>query len=414
MIIPFLYSLLFMLLFPRDPYQSDGEEYDRLARNLLEGKGYTLDGLNPYGLRPPLYTFFVSLIYFVFGYSSIPIIIIQLFLVMMVPLFIFKILKISGFNEEEAFWGALFSSLYPFSYIYVQQVITETITTFLFSLAVYLTQKIWNEENGNFIKNMLFGLLITLPALSKSQHLTLIVALIISIFIRALLRKNFYEVIKYNLIPLLLASLLVISPWALRNYYHFGRFSILGEGAYGESILKGFYESKGQWFFLNFWTERHCGQNKNFKDWKLKMEEAEEFAKRERISIGKAKTIIALNEMRKEPFETIRGYLVRFYSFWLMIPTEEKIQIKVLTIMFDISVIFLFILGFLHLKEKIFKNLIVLYFTIFVENAFLATGHIEARYSISLKPFIVMIVGVFIYDFIIKGVKENAKWGNRS
>jgi len=50
------------------PPQYDGLEYDLLARNLLAGAGYTLDGL-PTAHRTPVYPAFLALVYALFGHA---------------------------------------------------------------------------------------------------------------------------------------------------------------------------------------------------------------------------------------------------------------------------------------------------------------------------------------------------------
>ncbi|MGB9680911.1 MAG: hypothetical protein ACPLYC_01775, partial [Minisyncoccia bacterium] len=78
--IPLILSLLFIVLVPRNPYTSDGNEYDVMAKNILQGRGYSVDGVNPYGLRPPLYPLFVAFFYLIFGATPYPIIIAQVIL----------------------------------------------------------------------------------------------------------------------------------------------------------------------------------------------------------------------------------------------------------------------------------------------------------------------------------------------
>lgn len=407
-VFPIAISICFCIFCHREPISSDGKEYDILAKNLLSFKGYTLDGVTPYALRPPLYSLFVALIYLFTKCNPIAVVIMQIILVAFVPYILYKTLLFAGFKEKESFIAALLVAFYPFGYIYVQQLVTEPFTTFLFVLAAYCTIKIWLTIDLNFFEVLLLGMIITLPSLSKSQHISLISALIISLAIKSFFEKELIKGVKKRIIPLILGAAILLSPWALRNYYHFRNPAVLGEGAFGELLLKGFYETKGRWFLLTFWNEKSSGEMQSFKDWQIKMREAEILSEEQKIPLGEAKAKIALDEIRNEPLEAIRGYFVRLYSFWLMIPTEQSLKMKVMTIFIDLFLLILAIIGFIVFYDVLLKKLFPVYLCLFSENAILAIGHMEARYSISVKIFVIMVVGLLLSKFIerIKNVRE--------
>jgi len=399
-LIPIVISIYFLIAWHRDPILSDGREYDTLAKNIISLKGYTLNGITPYALRPPLYSLFVALLYMITKCNPTAVVIVQIFLVAFIPYFLYKILIFAGFEEKRSFFAALSVALYPFGYIYVQQLVTEPLTTFLFVISSYFVVRVWLNDDLKFCEVLISGIIITLPALSKSQHISLISALVVSLTIKGFIEKDLLKKVKLKIIPLLLGALIVLSPWALRNYYHFKDPAILGEGAFGELLLKGFYETKGRFLLLTFWNEKNSGELQSFKDWKSKMDEAEMLSKQEKVSLGVAKKKIAIEQIKKEPLEAIRGYIVRFYSFWVMIPTEQSNKIKFLVIVVEITLLILSAIGFVMFYKPLINRLFPIYLCILAENAILALGHMEARYSITLKVFIIMCIGFLLSELI--------------
>lgn len=406
--IPLILILLFMLFVPRDPYQSDGKEYDFMAKSILEGKGYTLDGVNPYGFRPPLYTLFVALFYFIFGANPYPIIIAQIIFLMAVPLIVKQMLLIANFDEEKSFFGALLVAIYPFGYIYAQQIITESLTTFLLSLAALLAVKIWIQDDINFKKAFLYGAFITLPALSKSQHLSMICAVVLSLILKKIFMKEFKPKSFLKICAgLLLGAFLILAPWGIRNYYHFKKTAILGYGAFGETLLKGYYHAKGDWLIWRYWNIKSPEKGPFFDEWNEKMNFAEEEAKKRNIDAGKIKTQLAIEEIKKDPIEAVRGYIVRAYSLWISLPKGGQVGFKAKAVIVFIEIIFLIssLLGILLFRKQLIKSLLPVYICVLAEAILLPIIDIESRYSISLKPFL-MIAGGLVAEKIFNNIKS--------
>lgn len=405
--IPLAISILFMVFVPRDPYQSDGQEYDLLAKNLISGKGYSIDGANAYGLRPPLYSFFVSLFYLIFGVSPYPIILAQIVLLMVVPLIIKKMLLNADFNERESFWGALFVSIYPFGYVYAQQIITESLTTFLLSVAGFCAVKIWLSNDVSFKKIFVYGILITLPALSKSQHISMVCALLLVLFFRLTFGKGLRLLDGKKIGALLLSMLIVLAPWGIRNYYHFKKTAILGYGAFGEGLLKGYYHAKGDWLIWRYWNIKSPEKGPFFDEWNEKMNFAEEEAKRRNIDAGEIKTQLAIEEIKKDPIEAVRGYIVRAYSLWISLPKGGQVGFKAKAVIVFIEIIFLIssLLGILLFRKQLIKSLLPVYICVLAEAILLPIIDIESRYSISLKPFL-MIAGGLVAEKIFNNIKS--------
>jgi hypothetical protein len=65
-------ALIFIRIFPLPPPANDASEYFRIARNLADGKGFSLDGAHPYFYRPPLFSYLLGVWLRVSGHPSVP------------------------------------------------------------------------------------------------------------------------------------------------------------------------------------------------------------------------------------------------------------------------------------------------------------------------------------------------------
>jgi hypothetical protein len=406
-IIPIVIAVLFMIFVPRDPLTSDGKEYDVMAKNILSGKGYSLDGVTPYGFRPPLYTIFIAIVYGVTGSNPFIVVLIQIILLSFVPLIIRECLILGGIAPSQAYYGALASAVYPFGYIYAQQFVTESLTTFLFASACYFALNVWKREDIGFGKLTFYSVLITLPALSKSQHLSLVCGLGLALIIRAFVTKQKISILAKILVPIMLGAVIVLAPWGIRNYHHFGHPAILGEGAFGEGALKGYYQSKGKYLMYPYWNTEYSGHLESWKEWQTKMDKASDEALKSGKNLGSIKKELLMEEMEKNPGETLRGYIVRVYSLWLMLPSEAGKKAVFTVLLIEIFLLFASLWGMVVFRKFIIVHLAPIYTGILAESLLLPLILTEGRYSISMKPFIIMFAGLLLYVIIDMYVFKN-------
>ncbi len=404
LLVPLVISLLFMIVVPRNPLASDGREYDVLAKNIISGKGYSLDGNTPYGLRPPLYSLVVALIYFMFKPNPYYVVAFQIILLMAIPYIIKKIMILGGFNESQSFCSALIVAIYPFGYVYAQQLITESLTTFLVVLGAYFSIKIVRRDDIKFTAIIWYAIMITLPALAKSQHISILCAVLLVSLCKAIFEKRKFRTISWKCSGVILGAIIVLAPWGIRNYHHFNRPAILGYGAFGEGFLKGYYHAKGEWLIWRYWNEKSSSKGPYFEEWKKKFDCAEELAKSNNVDTDKIKSKIALQEVKKHPFEAFRGYIVRFYSLWIAMPKGDNISFKVKALVLTIEICFLAssLIGLFLYRNMLLKNLIVIYVFVLAESVFLPVIDVESRYSISLKPFLLVGLGLLLANVYSK------------
>jgi hypothetical protein len=395
---PLIISLLFMVVVPRNPLQSDGREYDVLAKNIIYGKGYSLDGNTPYGLRPPLYSVIVALFYFMFKPNPYYVVAFQIILLMLVPYMIKRIMILGGFNESQSFWGALIVAIYPFGYVYAQQLITESVTTFLVVLAAFLSTNIIKRDNIKFTVTIGYAIVVTLPALAKSQHISILCAVLLLLACKAILERKELRKTSLKFLGVIIGAMIVLAPWGIRNYHHFQRPAILGYGAFGEGLLKGYYHAKGDWLIWRYWNENSSSKGPYFEEWKEKFDYAEDIAKAKNIDPDKVKTEIALQEIKSDPWEAFRGYIVRFYSLWIAMPKGDNASFKIKTLVLIIELCFLLLslVGLILFRKMLIRNFAPIYLFVLAESVLLPLIDVESRYSISLKPFILVGLGLLL------------------
>ena len=195
------------------PPQYDGLEYDLLARNLLAGAGYTLDGL-PTAHRTPVYPAFLALVYALFGHAY------------------------AAVRIAQAILGGITAVL---GYILARKVYGHRVGLFVaLGLALYphliYTATVFYSENI-FIP-LFIGLNILPVEATKRPTLPVLVASGLVLGVGALTRPNLFtflpliflwawalfpvrQALKYAGV-IAVAALLVMGTWAVRNSLAFG------------------------------------------------------------------------------------------------------------------------------------------------------------------------------------------------
>lgn len=200
--------------------EKDAAEYDRLAMNLVEGRGYrdAVGDLTAY--RPPLYPMFLAGVYFVAGHNFQAARIAQALLSILTVFFI-ALWAATLFGGAAACFATAFAAVYPPFYAFYfssSALITETLYTFLLTLAFaglygFLTSlKAWTA----FVSGLAWGLSI----LTRPISLPLLGALPVILWISGYPLR---QIVRYHLWAWVMAAA-VLAPWILRNYRVFHTF----------------------------------------------------------------------------------------------------------------------------------------------------------------------------------------------
>jgi hypothetical protein len=255
----------------RFPFASgDTSFYEELARNWLDHGVYGLTSnghLNPSDMRAPGYPGFLSIIYFLAGSSRLPVLIAQALVDLatcVLTAFVAARLA-SGANRRVvadisvvALWLAI---LCPFTANYTSAILTETLATFLTTLAVLIFLlpsamdiELLHEKRQVLLAALtwfLGGIVVGLGTLVRPEAPLLIVAVLLALWVRWHRRANWRKLAVATL-WMLAGLLLPLAPWAARNARTLGRVQFLAPRyaeTFGDYIPTGFYAWTSTWMF---------------------------------------------------------------------------------------------------------------------------------------------------------------------
>ncbi len=200
-------------------HESDSVEYFGMAQNLLDGKGFSLNGEEPTAFRPPLYPLLIAMCRA------------NLYLVLLLHLGCFVLTswilwRIAFRVLQHQLWSSITVLVYALYFehaIYDVMFLSENVFT-LFFLGTIECLFIFRER-PHFMTGSILSGVAALMALTRPIGLYIFLALLM-VFIIAKI-PNFHW---NTLVFLCLSFLLFISPWFIRNYINFGRFVFVTNG----------------------------------------------------------------------------------------------------------------------------------------------------------------------------------------
>ncbi|MBP6660845.1 MAG: glycosyltransferase family 39 protein, partial [Chitinophagales bacterium] len=191
--------------------------------------------------RTPGYPFFISIIYFISGNYVSHVLLVQIFLNLISVVLLYKIGK-ELFSEKVGFIAAVLFSMDLHHIIFIYYILTETIYTTIFLLALFFFIK---AIKTNQLKFFLFtGILYGISALVRpiSQFY------IFCVFAFTLLYylKTWKKGVRFSFI-LLFGYFVAIAPWCARNYNEYGHFALSNIKGYNLLFWNAsYYEAKRQ------------------------------------------------------------------------------------------------------------------------------------------------------------------------
>jgi 4-amino-4-deoxy-L-arabinose transferase-like glycosyltransferase len=202
-----------------------GDGYDEIAWNLVQGHGYTRDGVPAATERLPLYPLLLAASFALFGPLAWPWQLAQAAVGAATCALVYSFARTYA-PRRGALLAAAFCAVHPTLLLYTARPLTETLYVFLLLLLVRVT--IDNRRSGGPA-----GALLGLGLLIKTTALLHIVA-----FIGWLRRPG-----AARLVHAVLATVFVLSPWALWNLAKFGELH-LRTATGGRALYHGLYISR--------------------------------------------------------------------------------------------------------------------------------------------------------------------------
>jgi len=203
---------------PQGPY--DG--YVEIAENILAGKGFSPTPLHQFFLRTPTYPLFIAGVWSVgpteLRYLSLALV--QVCLSVGTCVLIYALAD-ELFGRKSALAAGMLFALSPSYTILCSLVYTETLQLMLVCLAAFSALRLY--QSGRPWSATCLGLLCGIMGLNRPESTFLIPILGLPYILsgRYPLRKR-----AQNVLIIVLANVLVMSPWVARNYRVFGTFVV--------------------------------------------------------------------------------------------------------------------------------------------------------------------------------------------
>jgi 4-amino-4-deoxy-L-arabinose transferase-like glycosyltransferase len=206
-----LMRLIYLVFHDADFVPGDARNYTQLAVVLTQGQGYVDSAGIPTSERPPLYPFFLALIFFLFG-QSLPLVkLIQALTDAGTCALVYALAK-RVFDDRVAWISGLLSVFHLSLIFAVPLALPETLMTFLVLSAVLYVSLA--ENSPSMGSSIAAGCLLALAALTRGTALVFPLFVLLYFFWLGGSRLPMFK--KWLVISA--SFLFVILPWTLRNY----------------------------------------------------------------------------------------------------------------------------------------------------------------------------------------------------
>jgi 4-amino-4-deoxy-L-arabinose transferase-like glycosyltransferase len=195
-----------------DPLNGDAASYDRIARSLLDGTGFTSEPPQPSAFWPPAYPGMLAGIYWVFGYELIAGRLVNALLGALVPVVMF-LLAARLFDRRVALLAALASAVHPL--LVVVGVWLTADGPFVLMVCLTLLLMLMIQKRPTVHRLLLLGILLGIAFLLKPVA-GFFFPLLVPWFLLSLPQPRLRQ--RFVAGALTLAALVVVlTPWTVRN-----------------------------------------------------------------------------------------------------------------------------------------------------------------------------------------------------
>jgi 4-amino-4-deoxy-L-arabinose transferase-like glycosyltransferase len=222
-----VYAVGIRIIFLAHPITIDNNDsrwhYDPLARNLLQGHGYSKSLQPPYipdSFHQPGYPLFLAANYAISGYSLQVVGYVQALLEVGILYMIWQLGGRLGLSRRARVAAVVFGLATPLLPRFNREILTEILATFAITLTVLLIGLAINKPQMNW-RWILAGISGGIVLLIRADLLPSIILLIL---ITVILNRHWHKVAL-----LLLFLFVIMSPWMLRNYTIYEQLKPLGD-----------------------------------------------------------------------------------------------------------------------------------------------------------------------------------------
>lgn len=221
-------GLSFVYLGPDLPISSDfWDVYKPAAESLSKGEGFGLYEGAPNIKAMPVFPIFVAIIYY-FGGGIKEFAAFQSLFLAGIGIFAYLIAKMY-LSKKIALFAAINIMLWPYFILYTKLIYTEVIFVFFLLLAVYCLSRFMKEETYKYA--LLAGIFLGIATLTRAIVFLLPLWIFFSyLIVRKEIIKEYFSWKKWGV--LLVAFMIVLSPWLVRNYIHYNTL-VVADGLSG-------------------------------------------------------------------------------------------------------------------------------------------------------------------------------------
>ena len=213
--------LIFVALYQWAPDDAIG--YDTLARNIMDGHGFSLQSGPPFEptlYRTPVYPYFLVGLYSVFGFHAIAVYLAQAIIGSLTCCLMYFVARLYVVART-AFFVALVNAIYPFTSYFTGTKLTETLFTFLLCAVIYLIVRAYRKEDWRWM--CAGGLMLGVAILCRPENLFFPFFLAVMFLLSHRFKKPWWKLSAV----LVVSSIVVVTPWLVRNYQAAGRITPL-------------------------------------------------------------------------------------------------------------------------------------------------------------------------------------------
>jgi 4-amino-4-deoxy-L-arabinose transferase-like glycosyltransferase len=247
-VVGFLYS---DQLKPANDHWSFGYETGRVARSIVEGKGFSdpfFSGTGPTGMMPPIHVYMTAGVFKAFGVysaaSAIVLLSLQALFSALTCIPIFFIAR-KCFGLSTARWATWAWALFPYAILLAATMIWNTcMATFLLAVMFWWTLRL--EDASSVAEWAAFGLLAGFTVLTSPPVVTVVPFLMAYVCYRRRKRGHSWF---WRAGIACAAVVVVMSPWQVRNYQAFRQFVPVRNNFWSEVWIANNGDD-------SFWTNR--------------------------------------------------------------------------------------------------------------------------------------------------------------
>ncbi len=370
----------------------EGRQYRNIAESLVEGRGYR----EPI-TSMPLYSLTLAGLLELFGYASLPLLLLHVAFGVTTTFFTYKIGR-TVFSPAVGLLAGLLISVHPYLLKLTMQIIDTGPSVALTTLSMWLLTRAWLGSCFKTRRYVWAGAAFALATLVRPVGAIAIAVLGAGIFVWHLVKQAPRRAIA-AVVALWLAWAAVMSPWWIRNYGKYGQFIVLTTHG-GVNLHKG---------HTAYYNRVHPIYDTDHYPYYESIEVEEDPSG---ALTGKAHTLAALSYVREHPVEAITTDLqkiVWLYT-WHKVPRSlvnssprwdpdlkrvvddgnpRAAPQDIVYSIYWVPVLLLLLLG-LVVSRHHWQRLIPCYLIVITNALSVAMAFADTRYRLEVDPYIVI------------------------